>query len=47
MLDIRQEVKLLLRNGVYDPREIFNRLYPLWNGHYAHLRKIISEEKDR
>jgi hypothetical protein len=46
MFDIREEVKLLLRNGIYCPKEIFNRLYPSWNGHYSKLREIIQEVKN-
>lgn len=42
----REMVKGLLRRGIYDYDEIFNTLYPVYNGHYSKLRSIIAEEKN-
>ena len=40
------KVKHLINTGVYDQHEIFNRLYPLYKGHYSKLRDIISKVKN-
>lgn len=44
--DVKKDVKLLLSNGIYCPREIFNRLYPTYVGHYSTLRNVIAEVKN-
>lgn len=43
---IRFEVRRLIKQGVYHQMDLFSKLYPLYNGHYAKLREIISEEKN-
>lgn len=43
---VRQEVRKLLREGVYHQDDLFARLYPTYFGHYSVLRNIISEEKN-
>lgn len=45
--NIEQDIKLLLSNGIYCPREIFNRLYPTYVGHYSVLRNKIADVKNR
>ena len=43
---IRYEIRRLLKEGVYHQNELFSDLYPVYEGHYAKLREIISEEKN-
>lgn len=43
---VRFEVRRLLSEGIYHPNEIFNILYPVYQGHYSKLREIIAEEKN-
>ena len=45
MDNTRKEIKQMLRNGIYCQFEIFNRVYPTFNGHYSTLRNMIAEEK--
>lgn len=47
VIDYQKEIRGLIKNGVYNQHEIFNRLYPLWNGHYSTLRNMISTIKDK
>lgn len=44
---VKDRVKDLISVGVYDQHKIFRILYPTFNGHYSHLRDIISEVKNR
>lgn len=46
MSTVREQVRGLLRSGVYDYDRIFNTLYPSYKGHYSKLRSIIAEEKN-
>ena len=45
-MQVKKEVKALIASGVYDQNTIFNKLYPIYTGHYAKLRDIISEVKN-
>lgn len=42
----RKRIKNLLSEGVYDPKEIFDTIYPTYMGHYYTLRKLIAEVKN-
>lgn len=43
---VEKEVRFLLFNGLMCQNEIFNRLYPTFNGHYGRLRDIIGKVKN-
>ena len=43
---MRNEIRSLLKQGIYHQEEIFRRLYPTFPGHYSRLRDMISEEKN-
>jgi hypothetical protein len=43
---VRYEVRRLMKEGVYHQDDLFNILYPVYEGHYARLRNIIAEEKN-
>lgn len=46
MTNVREKVRRLIDEGVYDQNEIFRLLYPTYNGHYSVLRKVIAMEKN-
>lgn len=43
---VEDKVKQYFKIGVYDQHRIFSLIYPTFNGHYSHLRNIISEVKN-
>ena len=43
---IRYEVRRLMKEGIYHQDELFDILYPIYQGHYSVLREIIAEEKN-
>jgi hypothetical protein len=47
MNQLEREIKHYLECGVYCPREIFNRIYPTFTGHYSVLRDTIAKVKDK
>ena len=46
MENIEKEIKGYIKNGVYLPNEIFNRIYPTAVIHAAKLRDLISKVKN-
>ena len=42
---MKKEIVHLLKQGVYDQDEIFRVLYPVYNGHYSKLRRVIADLK--
>jgi len=43
---MRETIKQMISAGVFNQHQIFNTLYPTYNGHYAKLRDLISEVKN-
>lgn len=43
---VRYEIRRLMGEGIYHQDELFNILYPVYQGHYSVLREIINEEKN-
>jgi len=43
---VKNDIKKLMSQGVYCPREIFDRLYPTYVGHYSKLRDTIAQVKN-
>ncbi len=46
MDNIKKEIKTYIKNGVYHPNEIFNRIYPTVSIHASRLRELISTVKN-
>lgn len=44
---IKEKVRGLIKDGLYDQHAIFNTLYPTFTGHYSRLRNLISEVKNK
>jgi len=40
------EIRAMIKSGIVNQHEIFNRLYPLFKGHYSDLRDLISKVKN-
>lgn len=47
MAKLIKEVGRLMTEGVYDPHELFNRIYPNSRKHYSTVRMAIHEAKTR
>ncbi len=43
---VRHEIRRLLAEGVFHQDELFEMLYPVYQGHYSVLREVIAEEKN-
>lgn len=43
---VRTLVREMLKAGVTDQHLIFEKIYPLYVGHYSRLRDLISEVKN-
>lgn len=43
---MEQEIKHLMKEGMYDQNEIFRVLYPYYVGHYSKLREEIAKIKN-
>lgn len=43
---VRYEIRRLMSEGIFHQEELFEILYPVYEGHYSVLRDIISEEKN-
>lgn len=43
---VRYRIRELMSEGIYDANDLFEVIYPTYNGHYAKLREIIAEEKN-
>ena len=41
-----QEIREMIKNGIVNQHELFNRLYPVFNGHYCDLRELIAKVKN-
>lgn len=46
-MTLEQDIKELLLSGVYDPQELFKRVYPNHRVHYSRVRSAIHEAKSR
>lgn len=46
MIDVRTQIRKLMKEGVYHQDSIYQLLYPNYPGHYSRLRAIIAEEKN-
>lgn len=46
MLTLREKIRLLMAEGVYDQNDLFRLIYPTYKGHYSVLRAVIAEEKN-
>lgn len=44
-MTLREKIRELMKQGIYDQNELFRLLYPHYNGHYSVLRKVIALEK--
>lgn len=44
-MNFEKEIEGMIKRGIYCQHEIFNRLYPYYEGHYAGLRTLISRIK--
>lgn len=40
------EIKQMVKAGIVNQHELFNRMYPLFTGHYAELRELIAKVKN-
>ena len=47
MIDnIKKKIEGYIKNGIYLPNEIFNRIYPSVSIHASKLRELISNVKN-
>lgn len=46
-MTLEQELKELLLKGVYDPQELFKKVYPNHRVHYSRIRAAIHDLKTR
>lgn len=43
---VRYEIRRLMAEGIFHQEELFELLYPVYQGHYSVLRDVIAEEKN-